>query len=309
MAEKHILLDGLMAKVNAHSITIGDVMLQVQPLQRQLVAKYKGEDLRRETRKLFQKALDNLIENKLIIDAYKEQKGQIPEWVVDNRISEILHEMFNDDRTAMLRALAKDNLTYNQWKANVRNQIIVSSMRQTKVQERIKISAADVKKYYDSHIDEYKDSSAVWLEVIVFKISVTDDIKVTMQKALDLQQKLKSGGDFAVAAKEFSQGYGKEKGGDWGWIEIADLREELQIAQSKLKIDEISEVVETEDSLYILKVAERNSGLERSFVEVREKIEEKLRNKEGRRIHKEWIASLKKKAQVEIVDIDPFVVN
>ncbi len=308
-AERKILLDGLMAKVNEHSITIGDVMLRVQPLQRELIAKYKGEELRRETRRLFNKSLDNLIENKLIIDAYKDQKGQIPEWVVENRVNEILHEVFHDDRAAMMRALADDNLTYEHWKNNIRDQIIVSSMRQANVQDRIKISAVDVQKYYDLHAANYKKAGTIRLQVIVLEKSVSESKKDLMQKALDLHKQLKNGYDFYKAAKEHSEGYAAEDGGDWGWMEPTDLRKELQDATADLDEGAFSDVIEIDDKLYILKVFARKPGSVKSFSDAREEIEGKLRNKEGRRIHNDWIASLKKNAQVEIIDIDPFAGN
>ena len=305
-AEKKILLDGLMAKVNEHSITIGDVMQQVQPLQRQLIAKYKGEELRSETRRLFNKSLDNLIENKLIIDSYKEQKGQIPEWAVDNRINEILHEVFHDDRAAMMRALADDNLTYDHWKNNMRDQMIVASMRQANVQQRIKISAIDVQKYYELHTSDYEEFSTVRLQVIVLKEVATETRKDLMQKALDLLQQLRNGTDFYQAAKKYSLGHAAEDGGDWGWMEPTDLCSELQDAIAELKDGEFSDVIEVGNELYIMKVFARKPGSVKSFTDARAEIEGKLRNEEGRRIHNEWISALKKNAQVEIIDIDPF---
>lgn len=308
MAQKEVLLDGLMAKVNDHSITIGDVMLQVQPLQRQLIAEYKGEELRRETKKVFQKSLENLIESKLILDAYKDQQGQIPENVVDGRVNEILHEVFNDDRKAMMRALADDNLTYESWRDNIRNQIIVSSMRHANVQQRLKISSVDVQKYYQEHLEDYKTENSIKVQMIVLKNAV-DGTKGEVQKALDLRAQLKNGGDFSAAAKKFSKGYKADDGGDWGWVATGDLREELRVAEAKLKIGEISDVLEVDEDLYILKVSERKTGAIESFADARVGIEGELRNKEGTRLHKEWISSLKRNAQVEVIEIDPFAGN
>lgn len=308
MAQKEILLDGLMAKVNDHSITIGDVMLQVQPLQRELIAKYTGEELRRETKRVFQKSLENLVESKLILDSYKDQQGQIPENVVDGRVNEILHEVFHDDRKAMMRALAADNLTYESWRDNIRNQIIISSMRHANVQQRLKVSAVDVQKYYQEHQNEYKTASTIKLQMIVLKKDESGG-KGAMQKALDLQTQLKNGGDFAAAAKKFSKGYKADDGGDWGWVAPGDLREELQLAEAELKIGEISDVLEIDDDLYILEVSERKTGAVESFADARAGIEGELRNKEGMRLHKEWISSLKRNAQIEIIEVDPFAGN
>ncbi len=309
MAERKILLDGLIAKVNEHFITIGDVMLRVQPLQRQLMVKYKGEELRRETRKIFEKSLDNLIENKLIIDAYKAQKGQIPEWVVDNRINEILHNIFKDDRTAMMRALADDNLTYEKWKTSIRNQIITSSMRQANVTDRIKISAVDVQNYYDLHLADYTKPSMVRLQMIVIKVSAEDDEESGMKKATILRARLKLGEDFYKVAKENSEDDKASRGGDWGWLSPEDLRPELAKAIKDLKEGDISDVIKTDESIYIAKIFALKPGSVESFSDAREDIEKKLRNKQGQRIHKEWILSLKKNAQVEIMDIDPFAGN
>ncbi len=301
-----VMLDGLIAKVNDHYITIGDVMMEIRPLQRDLIMKYKGEKLRQETRKMFYKALENLISNKLIIDSYHEQKGQIPETAVDERINEILHNVFDDDRAAMMRGLAQENMTYEQWRRKIKDQIIVASMRYSNVQKNINVSAIDAYKYYNKHHEKYSNPGNVELRVIVLKRKDGESHADALKRAKKLREKLVAGADFSELAKKYSVDSCAVDGGDWGCINPDDLRPELKDAIASLDVGGISDVVAIDDTFYICKITGRTPASIKSFAEARDEIMTKLRNMEGERIQKEWIDSLKKKAYVKILDIDPF---
>jgi parvulin-like peptidyl-prolyl isomerase len=307
VAQQAVLLDALMATVNGEQITVGDVMSRIQGVQQQLVMKYRGEDLRRETRKAFDSALQSLIERRLVLDAYKTTGGQIPEWVVDRRVSEIIHDVFDDDRNALVDALAADHMTYDMWRDNMRNQVIMASMRQAHVQDRTTISAAAVRRYYDDHTDTYRVPAKVWVSMILLKQPDDDaDADEARAAAQALATRLKTAEDFAAAAVSASIGHKAEAGGDWGWIDPSDLRAELRDTIRPLPKGGVSAPIETIAGTYLVRVNGRREDTITPFEDVREGIEKQLQEKELDRVYDAWIVSLKKDAWIDVKDLDPF---
>ena len=87
------MLDGVAARIDSRVITVGDVMAELRrhPEIREKV-KTSGDES--EMQALYRAALDMLIERRLILKAAAAKKMEIPEWVIDNQIREIVHDMF-----------------------------------------------------------------------------------------------------------------------------------------------------------------------------------------------------------------------
>lgn len=84
-----------------------------------------------------------------------------------------------------------------------------------------------------------------------------------LDKISDIQQQLEAGGDFAVLAEQYSEDYGTaEQGGDLGFVQRGDLPEPLSVALDSLSVGEISEPVETDLGVHLVKlVAEQKADL------------------------------------------------
>jgi len=69
---------------------------------------------------------------------------------------------------------------------------------------------------------------------------------------------------------------------------------------------ETSAVIETPDEFYIMRVEEKQPEATRAFDEVRGEITEKLRREQEGCILGRWMASLRSKSHVRILDRDVF---
>jgi peptidyl-prolyl cis-trans isomerase C len=83
--------------------------------------------------------------------------------------------------------------------------------------------------------------------------------------------------DFALAAKEFSQGITKDQGGDLSWFPHIKfgggvLPEPLLQTAFSLQPGQISDVLESELGIHILKVIERNPGEPSDFNKIKEQV-------------------------------------
>ncbi|HAS84018.1 MAG TPA: hypothetical protein DCS43_15395, partial [Verrucomicrobia bacterium] len=121
-----IQIDGVAAYANGHTITFSDVIGASRELLQKVRERQDGEDVN----SLYLKTLDDLINRKLIVDAYEDQKEiKIPDEMVTERVETVVREMFKDDRIAFLRALSQDGQSEAEWRTQIREQMVVGAMR------------------------------------------------------------------------------------------------------------------------------------------------------------------------------------
>jgi len=302
-----VVLDGVAAHVNDHVVTVGDVLVAIQPIQRQYSRTYSREKLQEKLREAFAAALDSVVERNLILDAYEARGLQLPDWVVDNRVNEIIHERFNGDKSEFLASLAEDRLTYDEWIEEVRSRMIVSYMRGANVEQQVRVSPRDIRVAYDARLTEYRQPAKVRVRMVVVKKSVDGvSSKTQRRKAEYVMGRIRLGDDFGVLARTESEGDKAGEGGDWGWIEPKMLRSELARALSALKPGEVSDLIETREEFYIVKVEGRKDETVVPFADVRGDIERELERVKADEAYAAWVARLKGQSYVKVFDTNPF---
>lgn len=295
-------VDGYAALVNNRVVTVGEVLAIVQPIRTQLAETYTGKNLETKMEEAYKEGLDALIERALILEEFTAMGGNIPDRAVDDQINVMINERFKNDRTAFLEALAEDRMTLDDWREETRNRLIVNLMRRREVVDRVIVAPRAVRDLYESRSFQYQVSEQIQLSMIVLhKGASTDDQTVKKKEAAQIREKLLAGGNFAELAKSSSEGYKAADGGNQGWMDPKTLRKELAEAVAALEPGRISEVIETDDDFYILKVEAKKNASIIPFDNVRPQIEEELRRAEELKMYKAWIERLKKKFYVKIL--------
>lgn len=302
VGSEQIRIDGIAARVNESVITAGEVLAALAPARQQLMRAYSGEELRGKLETAYSEILDSLIGWRLVIAEYEEGKAKLPEWVVDNRIDDIIRDMFNGDKSALLAALAKDRMTYDRWREEIRNHIIVATMKREHVDKYVNISPQQVRDAYDKDRHKYKLPEMEKVRMIVIKKGGSEEINAIKRRQIeDIRKRIISGEDFAALARKVSEGAKASDGGDWGWINAGSLLspELAQVAVSS-DVGEVSKIIETAHEFYILKIEGRKNASDAAFEDVQAEIERDLRIKESARLYEAWIMRLKRNAYVEI---------
>jgi len=289
-------LDGYAATVNERIITIGDVMISIQEAEERLRVMRSGTSLAAERDELFRSGLERLIDHALILEDFKKQEGIIPDRAIDDRINEIIYDRFNNDRSALLTALANDQITLEEWRETIRDRIVVNVMRRREVGEKIVISPRQLREAYESRQDLYQQPEQVHFRLIFVKQG--DDSDASLKRITASRDRIVSGKSFADEAKAISEDTSASLGGDWGMMEPSVLRDELRNALAATATGEVSDIVITPEGYYLLKVENRREAYTKSFEEVRLEIEKELREKESERMYRAWIERLRNKYSV-----------
>jgi parvulin-like peptidyl-prolyl isomerase len=297
------MVDGIAAVVNSNVITYGQVRELLMFRQRSLNETYQGDELKAKMKESQDAALKDLVDRQLIIDSFKEQGFSIPEYVIEDRLQNLIREEFGGDRTAFVRTLRAQGFSLSRFREIEREKIIVQAMRQRAVRSDFVISPDKVEAYYRRNIAEYSTPEEIRLSMIVLRVEEDgsgDPAAAKRSMAEEIRGKLAEGADFAGMAQMYSEDSTAEAGGDWGWIDRKTLNEELNRVAFSLQPGQLSRVVQLGDSLYIMRVEARKAAVTKPLAELREEISKKLYEEERLRLQEQWIKTLREKAYVKV---------
>nr|WP_316047006.1 peptidylprolyl isomerase [Planococcus glaciei] len=121
----------------------------------------------------------------------------------------------------------------------------------------------------------------------------------TKEKADEVAAKLADGGDFAELAKEYSTDTATaESGGELGAFGTGEMAPEFEEVAFAMKIDEVSEPVETEYGFHIIKVTNKTEAQEATLENSKEQIKETLFDEALNTEYAAWLSE--KQASYEI---------
>jgi len=300
-AEKEAtVVDGIAAVVNGEVITYSQVRALSAPQERMLRQQLTGEELAKKLTELRELAVKDLIDRRLVIQAFKKESFEIPDHLVDMRIQEIIRESFGGDRNTFVKTLEAQNFTLGEFKQKEMEKIIVGAMKGHNVKTNSVVSPTKIEEYYRKHRDEFTSKEQIKLRMIMIS-GHKDTANAPAQKELaeEVLGKLASGAEFEQIAQMYSEDSTKDSGGDWGWIERKTLAEPLEKFAFNMPVGRISNIFDYAGNYYILKVEDKHGGSTKSLTEVRSDIEKKLVQEEAQQIQDRWIASLREKAYIK----------
>jgi peptidyl-prolyl cis-trans isomerase SurA len=298
-----IPIDSYAAMVNNRVITAGDVYAIFQPIEQQLRDTYEGDELEKKLDEAYRNALNALIDKALILEEFASQGGTLSDRAIEDYVNNIIHERFNNDRMAFFNALAEERMTLEDWKAEMKDRLIVTLMRRKEINDRVVITPGQVRAVYDAQIEKYRVPEQVKMRMIVIHQGTADgDREAKRAQTEQILARLKQGEDFATVAKEVSEGAKAAQGGDMGWIDPASLRPELAQAAKALPPSQISDIIEAGKEYYIIQIEGRKNTTVKSFDEVRAAIEEDLKKEKSDQLYDAWTARLRKKFYVKVYE-------
>ena len=299
-AQEPQVVDGIAAVVNGEVITYSQVRALSAPREKLLRSQLTGKDLEKKLIELRELALKDLIDRRLVIQAFKKESYQIPDHIVDQRVHDIIRESFGGDRNTFIKTLEAQSYTLGEFKEKELERIMVSAMRSHNVKTNSIISPTKVEDYYRKHHEEFTSKEQIKLRMIMIS-GQKDTASAPAQKALaeEVLGKLAGGAEFDRTAQVYSEDSTRDNGGDWGWIERNTLAAPLEKFAFNMPVGRISNIIDYAGNYYIIKVEDKRGGTTRSLAEARDDIEKKLLQEEAQGIQERWIAGLRAKAYIK----------
>jgi len=113
-----------------------------------------------------------------------------------------------------------------------------------------------------------------------------------------IRDRITHGGDFADAARRYSQDGSAQQGGELGWVSPGELVPEFEQAMNRLRPKEISEPVVTQFGVHLIQVEDRRET-EVSAEKQRDFARAEVREQKLRAAYDDWVRQLRSAAYVE----------
>jgi len=292
------MASGVKAIVHDSVITYQEVELFAAPAIDLARRQFRNdrEGFMKKVNELLADSLQQLVERQLILHDFKASGYNLPETIIEESVKERVRERYGDRKT-LTKTLQAQGSTYEKFRQQMREQIIVEALRGRHVSSALIISPHKIAKYYEEHAEEFQVEDQVKLRMIVLNKSGEDDTQ-TAKLGEEILTKLKEGASFAEMATVYSQGSQRDSGGDWGWGTRTSLRKELADVAFELKPGEFSPVIETPGACFIMLIEETKPAHTRPLSEVSDEIEKNLLVAERARLANQYVEKLKQKTFV-----------
>ena len=160
-------------------------------------------------------------------------------------------------------ALARDGLSYEDARDQVRREMIISRVRQRRVAERVQVTEQEVKNFLASDLGKMQLSEEFRLANILIptpESANSEAIQAAARQAGDVYQQLKQGADFGQLAIAKSASETALEGGDMGWRKAAQLPPPFDRMLSTMAVGDVTEPMRTPGGFIILKILDKRGG-------------------------------------------------
>lgn len=296
------VVNGIAAVVNDDVITLLDVEREAATLARESRKRPDGaaavprDDLKKQ-------ALDRLIERSLVQQKIRELGISVSEEEIRVAIEDVKKQN-NLSQEALSRALASQGLSFEQYRAQLSEQLQRLKLMSQEVRARIQVLESDILEYYQSHSGEFTEEEKFHARHIFFRLPASpspEELKQAGEKARSARERLRQGADFVSLAREISEDPGASgDGGDLGTFRAADMVPEIASVISGMAEGEVSEPVRSSAGLHVIRLEKRIPSRIRPLDEVRREIEELIYRRKSEERFNQWAAELRRGASIEI---------
>jgi peptidyl-prolyl cis-trans isomerase SurA len=304
-------VEDIIARVNDQVITRSEYERAMKELDQE--ARQRGASMQ-ETAAAHKDLLRNLIDQQLWLSKGKEL-GITGETDLVKRLNEI-RKQYNLETIEDLEKAAKEQgVSYEDFKANIRNGIITQEVMRDQVGRRIQMTPGEAQRYFEEHKQEYVQQESERLSEILISIgapvpSVTekgafmpddpDKLAAAKAKADDIEAKLHAGGDFTQLARTFSDGPTAAQGGDLGQFKRGSLAKVLEDKTFVLKTGQFTEPIRTKQGYVILKVVQHVSGGVPEYKDVEQDVEQSFYMSKMEPAIRDYLTKMREDAYIEI---------
>src|SRR5215472_2638749 len=263
------VIEEIIARVNSSIITRSDLAKSRDELQQELKqqsvpptdprAKEKEKDVLRD-----------LIDQQLLLGKGKDL-GITGDTELVKRLDDLRKQLKLESMDDLEKEAQKQGVSFEDFKAGIRNQIVTQQVISHEVAPRIQITQKEIEDYYKAHKADLEQPESVDLSEILVSTGAEnvnidpnappppeDPAKVAAadEKAKQLLASIKGGTKFEDVAKKSSEGPTADQGGELGQFKRGTLSKELEDTTFSMKPGDVSDVIRTKQGFVILKVTQ-----------------------------------------------------
>ena len=286
-ASGSVVVDRVVAVVNGEVITMSD-------LQRE-------EALKKTDGKLDERLLlEDMIDRKLEMAAAKRAGMDVTDKELADAIEDIMKRNSMDGKQ-FEAALAKEGLTLEQYKIELREQMTLSRVFNKYVRSGLAVDEAEVRAYYEKNKKSYSMPEEIRVRQIFFKLpenATPDQTEAVKAKAREALERAKKGEDFIRLVEELSESENADQGGDLGFMQRDQVIPEIEEATRTLKPGELAGPLQCAGGFHVIRLEEIRVQV-KPFEKVKDEIAKMLYDEKSENTYRTWLQTLRSDSLIE----------
>ena len=254
-------LDRIIAVVNDEAITESELEARTRvaltQLRRQNINPPPAAVLRRQV-------LERMIVDRAQIQLARESGVRVDDATVNAALARIA-EQSGMSLPQFRERLDKEGISFARFRSDVRDDIVITRLRDREVDSRIQISEGEIDNFLAEQAGVTAGAVEYNLAQILLRVpdnASTDRIEATRRQAEDLMAQLRSGADFARLAASNSASPDALSGGSLGWRTAERLPTLFLDAIKGLQPGSLAPLVRSPGGFHILKLVGRRDAAE-----------------------------------------------
>lgn len=302
----------VVAIVGGEPIFVADMLLEVNQIIDKFMPGAPPEIRQREQGNVVRALVNKYVDQRLVV---VDTKRNLPEKVTWEGITDQAEKDFDKKALPLLmeKSGAKSPAEYD---ANLRSMgSSLRKLRQTwseeqivryfinqKVQTEPTVTRDEMLVYYEEHREEYHRQARCRWEELMIRFDRCADRDAANSQMVELGNQVVYGAAFSAVAEKSSHGFTAHRGGEYDWTTKGSLvNKAIDAAIFELPLNELSDIIESDLGLHIVRVIEREEERYIPFVEVQSEIKEKLTNEKRESNFQEHVNKLRETIPVEYI--------
>ena len=252
-------IDHIIAVVNGECITrqeLDEVLsLSIKQLQKQGIEPPPRDILEGQ-----------VMEREILTRVQIQLANEIGMSVGDTELEKALNRIANANKMTkeeFFELLGKEGISYDKFRNEIRNEMLLVRLKDREVINRIKISEGEIDNFLYNQEQSSENSDEYELSHIMIRIpdlASPERIEKKRKRAEEALAKLKNGNDFAQVAAEFSDAADALEGGKLGWRPAAQLPTKFSKELKSTLQNKLTPIMKSQSGFHILKLHNRRGG-------------------------------------------------
>lgn len=253
------MLDGIAAVVNDGVVLKSELAMELERIVTRL--QEQGTPLPPQ-RQLVQQVLERLVITRIQLQRAERLGIQVSDEMVNQALANVAQR--NGVALADLPGLlASEGISYNSYRRELREQLVLEQLRQRDVIARIAVTPREVEEFMGRQVGrEFLNQDFLLSHILVSVSSSADSqaIEAARRRAADIYQRVQAGEAFAELAVAFSDGQQALEGGSLGWRNGQELPSLFQDVAPSLSVGEVSEPIRSASGFHLIRLDDRRGG-------------------------------------------------
>ena len=206
--------------------------------------------------------LERMILTKIQLQKAEETGIRVDDETLNRTISNIAAGN-NVSLSQFKEILEKDGFSYEQFRENIREEIIISRLRQRQVDNRISITTKEIDNALANLEFQGKTETEYLLQHILISLPEApspEEEDQALMVATKVLEDLKTGLDFATMASTVSDGQRALEGGNLGWRKKNEIPTIFSTQVATMEKGDISDLIKSSSGFHIVKLADVRSS-------------------------------------------------